>query len=83
MAELDLIKLQADPEIVEGKVHLCPDWAQMDAMARVDLLSDWLAMLEELYNLEAKGKPMRDIVKNDTSGDIPEKLYHEVFGGKK
>jgi hypothetical protein len=34
---------------IDGKLKLNPSWAELDNVARLDLLQDWIAALQQLY----------------------------------
>jgi hypothetical protein len=34
---------------IDGDVKLNPAWAELDSVARLDLLQDWIAALRQLY----------------------------------
>jgi len=38
-------------EEIDGDVRLNPTWAEMSYIARIDLLGDWIAVLQQLYAL--------------------------------
>ena len=38
-------------EEIDGDVKLNPSWAELSGIARLDLLSDWLGVLDQLYAL--------------------------------
>ena len=38
-------------EEIDGELRLNPSWAELDNIARLDLLQDWIAVLKQLYQL--------------------------------
>jgi hypothetical protein len=38
-------------EDIDGEVRLNPAWAELDGIARLDLLQDWIGVLQQLYSL--------------------------------
>lgn len=38
-------------EEIDGEVRLNPTWAELSGIARLDLLQDWIAVLQQLYGL--------------------------------
>ena len=38
-------------EEIDGEIRLNPTWAGLDSIARLDLLQDWIAVLDQLYSL--------------------------------
>ena len=51
MTEL-MITLKTAPEEVDGTAHVSKTFTDLSSMERVDLLQDWLFLIEELYMLE-------------------------------
>jgi hypothetical protein len=38
-------------EEIDGELRLNPSWAKLDNIARLDLLQDWIGVLQQLYQL--------------------------------
>ena len=50
-----LITLKSKPEI-DGTVHANKGFVELSGMAKLDLLRDWIFMLEQLYLLERQAE---------------------------
>jgi hypothetical protein len=36
-------------EEIDGELRLNPSWAELNSVARLDLIQDWIGVLEQLY----------------------------------